>query len=411
LEDKLKVGIGYDNRKDAVSLGRTVAENALRNSRIDTPSLVIAFCSGHSDHEAYFQGLQTVLGNQVPIIGGSAIGIITNDSLSYQGFPAGAIIIESATLRHQEASAGGLDKGERQAGQKLAEKLSNTIDGKLLLIFYDSIKAAPTAATPPVMNASPPLIKGIEETFKSNVPIIGAGVLGDYSFNHSKQFCASFVGEQHVVGSLMGGNFQTYCRIMHGCVPKDGIYHTITKCQGPVIYELDGKPVVHLIDEQYGTRDWRRQLPVKRLTIGVNHGVRYGDLREENFVNRLITGVLPDGEGIVLFEPDLTEGMEIMFMLRNNKTMMESARGNSSALMEEIASNGEKAAFGLYIDCAGRTANASDASIEEASEIQKVFNRHDTPLFGFYSGVEIAPLLGKSRGLDWTAVLLVLTEG
>jgi hypothetical protein len=407
----VNVGIGYGNRKDAVSLGRTVAESALRNGGIDTPSLVITFCNGQTDHDEYFQGLQTVLGNQVPIIGGSAIGIITNDFLSYQGCPAGAAIIESATFRHQEASAGGLDKDERQAGQKLAKRLSKTVDEKLLLIFYDSIKKAPTPSAPPVMNASPPLIKGIEETLKSNVPIIGGGVIGDYSFNPSRQFCGSFVGEQRVVGTLMGGDFHPFFRIMHGCLPKDGIYHTITKSRGPVIYELDGKPIVPFIDEQYGMRDWRRQLPVKRLTLGVNHGDKFGDFREENFVNRLIAGVLPDGEGIVIFEPDLAEGTEIMFMLRNNKTMMESATKNSSELMEEIASNGKKAAFGLYIDCAGRTANASDALIEEASEIQKVFNRHDTPLLGFYSGVEIAPLLGKSRGLDWTAVLLVLTEG
>jgi hypothetical protein len=407
----MKVGIGYGNRKDAASLGNIVADNALRNGRIETPSLVIAFCSGQVDHEAYFKGIQTVLGNQVSIIGGSAIGIVTNDSLSYEGYPAGAAIIESAALRHQEDSAGGLDKSERQAGQKLAKKLLNTINGKLLLIFYDSIKEAPTATTPPIMNASPPLIRGIEETLRSNVPIIGGGVIGDYSFNHSKQFCGSFVGEQRVVGSLLGGDFQPYFRIMHGCIPKDGIYHTITKSNGPVIYEMDGKPVVQLIDEQYGTQDWRRQLPVKRLTIGVNHGDKFGDHREENFVNRLITGVLPNGEGIVIFEPDLDEGTEIMFMLRNNKTMIESAIRNSSELMKEIASNGKKPVFGLYIDCAGRTAIASDALIEEASEIQKVFNRYETPLLGFYSGVEIAPLLGKSRGLDWTAVLLVLTKG
>jgi hypothetical protein len=407
----LKVGVGYDNRQNAVSLGKRVAENALRNGGIDAPSLGIAFCSGQVDHERYLQGLQTVLGNQIPIIGGSAIGIISNDSLSYEGYPAGAAIIESVTLLHEEASASGLDIDERQAGQNLGKKLSDTITGKLLLIFYDSIKKAPTATTPPVMNASPPLIKGIEETLNSNVPIIGCGVLGDYSFNHSKQFCGSFVGAQHAVGSLMGGNFQPYFRIMHGCIPKDGIYHTITKSHGAVIYELDGHPVVNLIDEQYGSRDWRRQLPVKRLTIGVNLGDKFGDFKEENFVNRLITGVLPDGEGIVIFEPDLSEGTEIMFMMRNNKTMIESATRNSSELMEKITTNGKKPIFGLYIDCAGRTANFSDALTEEASEIQKVFNWYDTPLLGFYSGVEIAPLLGRSRGLDWTAVLLVLAEG
>ena len=71
---------------------------------------------------------------------------------------------------------------------------------------------------------------------------------------------------------------------------------------------------------------------------------------------------------------------------------------------------GEKPVFGLYIDCAGRAAILSETLTEEASEVQNIFNRYNTPLFGFYSGVEVAPLLGRSRGLDWTGVLLVLAE-
>lgn len=407
----MKVGIGYDNQNNFFSLGKKVAETALKNGQIERPALVIAFCGGQVYHEEYFRGLQTVVGNHVPIIGGSAIGIITNDALSYEGYPAGAAIIESETFQVRVAAAGNLDKNEKLAGQKLAEKLSDSADGKLLLIFYDSIKKVLTETAPPLINASPLLIEGIEETLKSNLPLIGGGVIGDYEFNHTKQFCGSYVDSQSVVGALLGGDFKPYFRIMHGCTPKDGIYHTITRIEGPVIYEVDGKPIVDLIDEQYGNKNWRSQVPVGRLTIGVNHGEKYGDIKEGSFVNRLILGVLPDGKGIIIFEPDLKEGAEILFMLRNNKMMIASARKNSEELLAEIAANGEKPVFGLYIDCAGRSAKVSETLTEEASEVQDVLNKYNTPFLGFYSGVEIAPLLGKSRGLDWTGVLLVLAKG
>jgi hypothetical protein len=62
-----------------MSLGKKVAENAIKKGKIERPALVIAFCSGQVNHEEYFRGLQIVVGNQVPIIGGSAIGIITNE--------------------------------------------------------------------------------------------------------------------------------------------------------------------------------------------------------------------------------------------------------------------------------------------------------------------------------------------
>jgi hypothetical protein len=407
---RLKVGIGYSNERDSFRLGKKVAGNAIRNGKIDSPSMVIAFCGGRVDHAVYFKGLQTLVGDKTPIIGGSAVGIITNDHLAYEGFPAGAAIIESETLQHVEASANNLQADEKLAGQRLAEKLSNTIDGKLLLIFYDSIKNAPTGNRPPIINASPPLIEGIEETFKLKVPIIGAGVVGDYQFNATQQFCGSFVESQCVIGSLLGGDFKPYFAIMHGCVPKDGIYHTITRAEGPILYEIDGKPVVDIIDEQYGSKEWSNQIPVRRLTIGVNYGEKFEEFEEDQFVNRLITGVLPNREGIVLFEPDLAEGSEILFMLRNSKMMIESARKNSANLLEKIVANGDKPVFGLYIDCAGRTAVMSDTLTEEATEVQNVFKQDDIPLFGFYSGVEVAPLLGKSRGLDWTGVLLVLAE-
>ena len=66
----MKAGIGYDNSKDNFSLGVKVAENAMENGNIDKPSLVFAFCGGQVDHDKFFKGLQTVIGDKVPIIGG-----------------------------------------------------------------------------------------------------------------------------------------------------------------------------------------------------------------------------------------------------------------------------------------------------------------------------------------------------
>ena len=90
--------------------------------------------------------------------------------------------------------------------------------------------------------------------------------------------------------------------------------------------------------------------------------------------------------------------------------MIESARDNVEALMSEIAGDHKNACFGFYIDCAGRSAALSNTLTEEAAEVQKVLNRFDIPLLGFYSGVEIAPCLQKSRGLDWTGVLIIFAE-
>ena len=46
----------------------------------------------------------------------------------------------------------------------------------------------------------------------------------------------------------------------------------------------------------------------------------------------------------------------------------------------------------------------SGTLVEEADVVAAALP-DDTPFLGFYSGVEIAPLCGRSRPLDWTGVL------
>lgn len=404
----MKVGIGYCNKQDAFDSGRAAADDAVLGNNINKPDLAIAFCSGQLDHEEFFRGVKELVGD-IPVIGGSTIGIITNDDLSYESYPSGVAIFQSDEIRFQIASVAGIDNDEELAGRNLTGRLSGTQEDRLLLMFYDSIKVPASPVSPPVMNASPPLIDGIESTPRSNVPIIGAGLIGDYQFSSTKQFCGSGVCEQSVVGALFSGSVNVYHRIMHGCSSFDGRYRKITKMQGSFIYELDGRPIVETIDELYGDQRWRDQNPLNLLTIGVNYGERFQH-QEDKYVNRLITGILPDGSGVGIFEPDLEQGMEIQFMLRDGNMMIESARSNSERLMKDINDDGKIPVFGLYIDCAGRTADQSNTETEEASEVQQVMNAYNTPLLGFYSGVEIAPILGRSRGLDWTGVLMVLAK-
>jgi len=407
----MKIGIGVQNETDSFLSGKKAAESAIQNGKIDRPDLILAFCSGQLDAAVFLNGLRSVVGDAAPIIGGSAIGIISNTFLSYTGCPSGIAIIQSDSLRCHIASAGDLDKDEKAAGIALAKQLTFDLKEKLLLIFDDSVKQPATETSPPIMNASPPLIEGVESTLCRNLPIIGAGLLGDYMFQPTIQFCGFYPGTQSVVGAVLSGDFDHYVRIMHGFTPMDGIYHTITRMEGAVIYDVDNIPIIQIIDERYGDQEWRRQFPVRRLAIGVNMGDKYDDFLESNYINRLIVGVLPDNSGIVLFEPDLREGMEIQFMTRDSTNrIVESVKNNSLQLMKQIISDGKKPVFGLYIDCAGRTASSSDTLTEEASEVINVFNQYNTPLLGFYSGVEIAPFIGKSKGLDWTGVLMVIAE-
>jgi hypothetical protein len=406
----MKVGIAYGKEPDARKSGQSVAKAAIADGGIQRVDLVVAFCTSAVNPEAFYEGLRTVVGEQPDIIGGSAIGVITHRGLSFEGDTAGAMVIESDAVHFDVQSVDRIHHDTEAAGRSLAERMRNTPDARLLLILYDSILRPATPENPPLLNPSPPLIKGIESVWPGQIPIYGAGLLGSFQFAPTCQFCGHHTARQSLVGLSVSGDARLYARIMHGCTPQDGIYHTITRSEGAMVYELDGRPIVDWIDEMYGHREWQHQMPVKRLTIGVNHGEKFGEFNENHFVNRLIAGVLPDREGIVLFEPDLPEGTEVLFMLRDADAMIRSTMQNTTDLMEEIAADGAHPLLAFYMDCAGRAANYSETLEEEADQVILGLKKHQIPMFGFYSGVEVAPFLGKSRGLDWTSVLMVLAD-
>lgn len=404
----MKVGIGYVNLQDSFKAGVGVTEEAVQKGRIEKPTFAFAFCSGRTDSYDFVKGIRDVLGNVVPVLGGAAIGIITNEHLSYDDYPCGIIVIEAENIGLQIKHVSSINKDEFEAGFKLGTILDENEDERFLLMFYDSVKQQAKDGKPIILNASPLIINGVEKGLNRNVPMLGAGLVGLYKFLSSKLFLGDSIADDTLLGVMFSGEFDLYYKIMHGCTPLDGIYYTITKINGPIIYEIDNRPATDLIDEIFGDRNWQKQNPIRNLTIGVNLGDKFADFNDANYINRLIVSVLPEEKAIILFEPDLAEGMEIQFMVRDNNVIYETTRNNSNELISEIKAAGKEPHLGFYIDCAGRTSLYSNSIEEEGAEVQKAFNQYGIPLFGFYSGVEIAPLQGKSRGLDWTGVLVIL---
>lgn len=404
-----KVGIGSGNNENTFELGQSIARSAMQSGGIEQADIVIAFCSGHGDLEQYYAGLRSVVGASTPIIGGASLGVITRDLLSYHGVPAAAAVISSDSIRFTISSAGGMERDEAVAGSDMINGLKLSEADRAMLLFYDSIRVAAGPAGPPVLSSSAPLLDCIEGHLSGHVPVFGAGLIGDYGFGLTKQFCGFKVDTQQAIGCMLSGDFTVYNTVMHGCIPLDGVYRTITRMQDDIIYELDGKPVVAVIDDLFGSSEWQQERPViSNLTIGINYGNRFGIPEESHYANRLITGVIPDGSGIGMFEADLHTGQEVQFMVRDNRMIQKSVQELTPDILRRIHEDGRKPLFALYIDCGGRSAEYSITEEEEAAEVQRVMGQAGVPLLGFYTGVEISPMMGRSRGLDWTGVLMVL---
>lgn len=406
---KTSAGIGYSEQRDSFKAGGEAASAALDRLGGPTGSLALAFCTGRHDSRECFNGIRSALGESIPVIGGSAIGLITAEHLGYEGHQVGVALLP-ADVGCVVESSGPLVQGEITVGRNLARALRKRGNGpgRLDLLFYETVRKAPPPC--PEMNISSLLLEGYREFAGDEPPmLVGAGLVGGYDLKPGFQFTGREVGVQSAVAAALHGDFEASVTVMHGCKPMSD-YHRITRVQGNVIYEIDNLPALDVVLKLLGHRQWEENLPLLLITLGVNLGEKYAPYDEKKYLNRLIVGYIPQERAIVMFEADLKRGDEFRFMRRNEELMMQSAEKGCREIRERLRQENREPFFALYMDCAGRTRSFSGGEREEAEIIQQAIGR-DIPLLGFYSGVEIAPLMGVSRGLDWTGVLLVLSRG
>jgi hypothetical protein len=402
----VKSGVGYVDVTDSIEAGRVCAEKAMGNGSLTRSDFTVAFCGGNHDPINVLKAVHEVVG-ETTLIGGTAVGVITNEKSSYGGYEAGVAVVSSDSIRFDAMSVGGLKEGEEAAGEELGRMLAGRSeeDAKAILLFYDSVKSTP----PLTVNLASQLIKGVERGLGGrHAPVLGGGMINDYQWSGSHVFANERAMKQHAVGVVVSGDCSVHHAISHGCEPASD-YHTITRIDGPIVRELDGRPALDVIEDIIGAgaaRDWQQYSLL--VTLGANYGTDpYGDFDENEYVNRLIAAANPDDGSVVLFESDFGVGERVQVMRRSNEHMLSSAREMSNSVLKSVG--GGDPFLALYIDCAGRTSGFSGAGAEEGAIIQETIGSQ-MPLLGFYSGVEIAPFMGGSRALDWTGVLIVLSE-
>ncbi len=396
-----KIGVAHSNRTSSVAAATEAASNALAKAGITKADFALIFCSGKHNPYEFLEGIKSVLGD-IPIIGGSSIGIITDDFIGYEGFEVGVTVFSSDTLSFKVFAQADLNIDERLAGENLGKQI-DAVKGNLdqaLLVFYDSSKQQ----NPPMLNFATWLFEGLERHLPKNITCAGAGLLADMQLNSTYQFYNNEVRQQNVVAVLISGNCNMHTTIMHGCKPASA-YHTITKAEGPVIFEIDNKPALEVIDELLGNNhslEWKDFSLF--VTLGVNTGEKFGVFDEKEYANRLLLAVDIPSKSLIMFEPDLKTGDEIQLMRRS--VDLDYIQSGIDELKSKL--DGKNPIFSFYINCAGRAKPYAGGEFEDAEEVQKGVGK--IPFMGFYSGVEVANVKGKLQPLDWTGVLCLLSE-
>lgn len=396
------VAVGYSRQADAFNAAREAARQARgRLPPSTSPGWVLTFAGGRLDPEALLRGFQAELGD-LPVVGGCGVGVITAASTSATGHECGALLFPASLSPRAILSAGRLDEDEAAVGRALGVRLRalDLAPETGVLVFYDSVKRAP----PPTLHVGSRLLDGLYEGLGDCHPqVIGAGTLADFDLASSYVFDGRQACRHTAVAVVLPTALRGRVAIMHGCLPASD-FLVITRVEGARVLELNGRPALAVVEERLGvSRDelLARQ-PLTSLTLGEKHGDPHAPFNDNRYVNRLVIAVDPGDDALVLFEADFQVGSRVQLMAYEPWHMIESARKQTQALLTGLGP--QTPLFALYIDCAGRSMVFSGLEQDETTPVRQQVGAR-CPLLGFYSGVEIAPFMGRARPLDWTGVL------
>jgi hypothetical protein len=402
------VGVGLSQKVDSLEAGKEAGQIALKQLSDDASNAwAIAFCGGRHDPDGTLKGFRSELGD-IEILGGAAIGTITNTSLSYTGYECAVAVFPSSIPKPAIIKVEDLNESESKAGRRLGSILNSMAnEGDDVLLFYDSIRSSP----PPVLNTGSLLLDGIYDGLAGKkLNLIGAGLVGDFEMSQSYVFDGEQSMKHIAVAAILPSVLSCHTAIMHGCTPVSSFLE-ITRVEGPVIYEIDGRPALDVLKEMVGNGDGgpsQSDNLSMTVTLGEKHGDLYAPYDESAYVNRLIVGTNPEEGSVTLFEADFQIGTKVQIMARNHEMTLESVEKRTLELIHSLGAI--RPVLGFYVDCAGRACAFSGGTVEEASVLQSGLGK-EIPLLGFYSGVELAPFINRSRPLDWTGVLTLFTVG
>jgi hypothetical protein len=277
-----------------------------------------------------------------------------------------------------------------KAGELLAGALEK--DGLVhVLVLSDGINVNGSA-----------LAKGLTGSLPQSVVVTG-GLAGDGErFRETLVFWDSAPGKNTIAAlGFYGNRLKAGCGSLGGWDPF-GPERLITRSEGNVLYEFDGKSALELYKKYLD--EHAKGLPATGLLFPLSIRTKSG----ENAVVRTILSINEDEQSMT-FAGDVPEGAYARLMKANFDRLIDGAVGAARTSHQALGSLSPDIA--ILISCVGRKMILKQRTEEEIEGVRDILGE-STVLTGFYSYGEIAPFTpgGKCELHNQTMTITALSE-
>jgi hypothetical protein len=394
-----KAGVGTSRHHNPNIAGREAAEQALKNAGVDRPDFVFMFASIGYDQHSVLGAVRETTGG-APLTGCSAEGTIDGDNADESNFSVLVTAISSDELRWTNGLAAGLETEPRAVGERVAQELQSHLSADTigLFVFPDGLT-----------NNLDDFFVGLEEKLPSDrfLPLWGGGagtsILG---LEPTYQYCNDEIVSDGVSYALLSGKAQAGWAMSHSLIPI-GSERIVTRSQGNVIYEIDGKPALEVLgeylpeDARADERDWMRYAVSLALCFRAPSYIK----DEEYVVRGVPQPNLTDGS--VTVETEVKEGTSVWFSSRDKEKVATGFDRMAVQIKEQLG--GEKPNLVFQFECGTR----GKMMFREKEKLQLLrrFRQSldpDAPWAGFYTAGEIGPVEEHNLRHLYTSVVLAL---
>src|SRR5215203_5711870 len=393
-------GVGMSRHHNPNVAGREAAEQALQKADVEKPDFVFMFASIGFDQHTLLRTVRETTGGS-RLSGCSIEGTIAAEDADESNFCVVVTAISSDELQWTNGLATGLSDDSRAVGQRVAEDLvphlsSDTIG---LFVFPDGLNLTLYD-----------FFAGLEENLPSErfLPMWGGGAGNNFSVETpTYQYCDDEVITDGVSYALLSGEAQVSWAISHGLIPLGGA-RTVTRSQGNVIHEIDGKPAVEVLKEYLPEhalvedRDWMHYAVSLALCFKAP-----SYMKDEEYVVRGVPGVRM-ADGSITVQTEVPEGTSLWFSSRDKEKMTTGLDRMSRQIKEQLG--GEKPKLVFQFEC--MTRGKTMLREQEKLQLLKQFRQSvgpEAPWAGFYTIGEMGPVEEHNTQHLFTSVVLALS--
>lgn len=375
------VGVSYGD--DSFLAGASACQDAM--NRLGTkPDVVIVFASSKFSQEEMLKGVRSISGDAL-LVGSSTAGEISTAGPTDRNSIVVMVMSAPSIKFFAGISATPVSKGPREAGKSVAD-IIKTESGDALKSFI---------MFPDVLNGNgAEIVRGVLASLGNHFPVVGGASGDDFQFKKTYQYLNDTVHTDSVVGLGMTGDFKIGIGVKHGWIPV-GVPMKVTKSEGGVLHEVDGKPAIKIYEDYFGEEEAAALKTETLAKLAITYPI---GLRVEGSDELLIRDPLSvDAKGSITCAAELPEGSDIRLMIGSVEEAIKVAKLAAQNALEQL--DGELPQAIIIFNCIGRNKLFGQRSGEEISAIQEVLGR-DVPLIGFYTYGEQAPMNGEVKNIE-----------